>query len=162
MSDIIEFYEGGKPGKCRHLLTDIWTYSFQRLEDGHDYIQWMFPLDEPSVHNLDAPVLTEEDIAIFQASPKLKWRVMTSLHVFMTFLHFTVDAWLVPYDHNHLRITRILKCLMLMGLVNQAEALLEEVNMIVNAARAAGGDENFMRKPQQFWFDAVYGEVEDE
>lgn len=160
MSAIIDFYEGNKPDKCRHFLTDIWTYSFKRLEDGHDYIQWMFPLNEPSAHNLDAPILTDEDITRFQTSPSLKWRLMTSVHVFMMFLHFTVENWINEYDHNHLRITRVLKCLILMGLVNQAEALLEEINIIVNAARKASGDDSFMRKPQQFWFEAVYGEIE--
>jgi hypothetical protein len=156
MSEIIDFYEGKKTS-CRHNLSDIWSYSFERLEDEHDYIQWMFPLNEPSAHNNKAPILTAEDIKTFRESPMLKWRVMTSVHTFMRFLHFTTGAWLCEYDHNHLRITRILKCLMLFGMEKEAEAVLSELRSLVIFHMAYLGDPNFMAKPMNFWFDAVNG-----
>ncbi len=154
MSEIIDFYEGKKTS-CRHNLSDIWSYSFERLEDGHDYIQWMFPLNEPSNHNDDAPILTEEDINVFKKSPLLKWRIMTSVHIFMRFLHFTTDTWVCTYDHNHLRITRMLKCLMLLGMKTEALALFEELSMFVEGYRVFLQEPNFMSKALGFWTEAV-------
>lgn len=154
MSEILDFYEGKKTS-CRHDLSDIWSYSFDRLEGGHDYIQWMFPLNEPSAHNDDAPILTEEDIKTFKETPILQWRVMTSVHTFMRFLHFTTDSWLCQYDHNHLRITRVLKCLMLFGMKAQAVALYEEVMTLVTGYREFLQEPNFMSKAVGFWTEAV-------
>ena len=159
MSEIIKFYDGKKTS-CRHNLSDIWSYSFERLEDGHDYIQWMFPLNEPSAHNNKAPILTAEDIKTFRESPMLKWRVMTSVHTFMRFLHFTTSAWLCEYDHNHLRITRILKCLMLFGMENEAHALFEELTSHVKVYREYLGDPKFMSKATCYWADALGNSLE--
>jgi len=149
MSSILDFYSG-KASECRFLISDVWSFSFQRLEEVHDYIQWIFPLDEPSAHNLSAPVLTKEDIETFRAEPVLRWRLMASVHTYMRFLHFTATQWVTGFDHNHLRITRMLKCLMLMGMEVEAQARFNEVMLItqifpkVNLSTSIG-----------YWRDAI-------
>ena len=155
MSEIIDFYED-KNTSCRHLLSDIWSYSFERLEDEHDYIQWMFPLNESSAHNNKAPILTEEDIKTFRESPILKWRVMTSVHIFMRFLHFNIESWLTEFDHNQLRITRMLKCLMLFDMEHEAKARFKELTMMVKARRIQLQDSNFMNTAVYYWETAVF------
>ena len=158
MSQIIDFYRGYKVNSCRHQLSDIWTFSFQRMEQVHDYIQWMFPLDEPSNHNPEAPILTKEDIEEFKRSPKLRWSLLTSVHTYMRFLDVTPGQWVTEFDHNHLRITRMLKCLMLMGMELEARARLDEVMLIVRSRDA----EETMAKAIGFWREAVDGEEEGE
>ena len=155
-SDIIRFYEDEVV--CRHRLTDIWTYSFHQLEEYHDYIQWMFPLDEPSAHNPNAPLLTKEDIEAFRNSSQLRWRLLTSVHIFMHFLHFRTRYWVSSFDHNQLRITRMLKCLMLLVLEEHARILLDEILLIVDCH---GSDDGKLSARQQmsraigFWEEAV-------
>jgi hypothetical protein len=149
-NDIIKFYSGEKVDTCNHILSEIWTYSFQRLEEGHDYIQWLFPLDEPSAYNLDAPLLTKEDIEALR-EPEMLCRVLLSVHTYMRFLFFTREYWVTKFDHNHLRITRMLKCLKLLGMTHEAHARLREVMLI-----AASTDPNVnLDTAIQFWENAV-------
>lgn len=75
MSAIVDFYrdEKGVANPSGYSLFDI----LHNWEDGdwegvHDFIQWVFPLKEPSNFNPDAPLLTEEDIALFRADDDLK------------------------------------------------------------------------------------------
>lgn len=141
-SPIIAFYRGQAPDAADRLIQDIWRWSDDRLEATHDYIQWLFPLDEPSHVNAQAPLLTEADIATFRQDPTLKKELLKSLLRMLTFYglrchkdetglrvdkadHFTErrENWLHPNNHNHLRITRILKSLSLLGLTQVAQAL---------------------------------------
>ena len=70
MSDLIAFYRGLAPDSEGRTLADLWAFSDREMEDIHDFIQWMFPLREPSRFNPDAPLLTAADIAAFQADPR--------------------------------------------------------------------------------------------
>lgn len=62
------------------------NWSDDKWEFAHDYIQWLFPLKEPSNFNPDAPLLTDEDIVIFKADPELREAVFQSFHRFLKFL----------------------------------------------------------------------------
>lgn len=156
MSEIIKFYEC-KPTSCRHNLVGIWNYSYHQLEQGHDYIQWIFPLDVPSIYHPRAPILTKEDVEIFKNSPVLKWRVLTSVHTFMKFLHATIDTWILGNNHNHLRITRMLKCLVTIGLKSEAVARLNELKLIFDSYQNVNQEPSvFLSDAFCFWYDAVY------
>jgi len=156
MSEILKFYLG-EPSVCKHVLSDIWGYSFKRLEQGHDYIQLLFPLDEPSAHNPDAPVLTEEDIIVFRGSPELQAMVMVSVHTFMRFLFFTRESWLTEFDHNHLRITRVIKCLILFGMNSHALSVFQEVMTMLDTK---GEDYLVSDKSIGFWERAIAPAIE--
>lgn len=134
MSDIINFYHGN-PSSSNHVLEEIWNYTLKELEMNHDYIQWMFPLNEASKCQPNSPVLTDEDIAKFRVSRKLKLKLLRSVRVFMNFLRETIDTWMVCFDHNHLRITRMLRCLVIMGLEYEAYARLQEIRMMIVEAQ---------------------------
>ena len=60
--DLIEFYRGIAPDSEGRTLADLWAFSDDEMEEVHDFIQWMFPLREPSRFNPDAPLLTDEDV----------------------------------------------------------------------------------------------------
>ena len=64
-SRVLEFYRGHGRDHRGRLLADILGFDFYELEFHHDYIQWLFPLPEPSGANASAPLLTDEDIAAF-------------------------------------------------------------------------------------------------
>ncbi len=142
MDAILEFYRGASlPSGLR--LVDVWGWSFDQLEDAHDYIQWVFPLDTESASDPDAPVLTEETQRAFAWDDVLKDRVQKSLAVMLRFyglerLVLPDDklvviraitfpdrrgVWIWPNNHNHMRLTRILRSLRLLGLKKDAHAL---------------------------------------
>jgi hypothetical protein len=134
-SRILEFYRLEQPDSEGRMLEDYWGWGNDTLEHVHDFIQWMFPLDEPSAVNPDAPLVTKEDQAAFRREPLLQTSMRRSLNVFLNFLglemrrdgqvvqqpHFDqrISLWRVS-NHNWLRITRMLKSLRLLGFEKEA------------------------------------------
>lgn len=139
MSRLVNFYRGESTDSEGRFLKELWGWTDDELEAVHDFIQWMFPLPEPSQFNPDAPLLTEEDIAAFRRDPVLPANLRRSFERFLTFLGLSLtangqvveganltararDVWSYP-NHNWLRITRVLRCLRLLGLEAEALAL---------------------------------------
>ncbi len=116
---IIGFLSGEAPDSEGRYLSDIQKWSDARLESAHDFIQWMFPLTEPSHVNQDAPVLDRETIAEIRSRPELMEAVRASFRCMQNFYERSWH-WVTPANHNHLRITRILTCLMLLGFKTEA------------------------------------------
>ncbi|MFC7379088.1 opioid growth factor receptor-related protein [Brevundimonas sp. GCM10030266] len=83
------------------------------LEQNHDYIQWLFPLTEPSGAVPDAPVLTTEEVAAI-AHSSIAQIVLAGATDRMASFYRDTDRWLRAEDHNHLRITRIIRSLRLL------------------------------------------------
>src|SRR5262245_14689422 len=127
MSRLLEFYRGEKPDVEGRMLADILAMDDEGMEEVHDFIQWLYPLPEPSRCNPDAPLLTAEDITAFRADPLLRANLRKSFERILAFLGLTMtetgevtlaanfaervpDIWSGP-NHNWLRITRILRCL---------------------------------------------------
>jgi hypothetical protein len=142
----VQFYLGEPDSKGRYL-NDILKWSDEELEKTHDYIQWMFPLPEPSQFNHDAPVLNEFEIELFKSSAFLRKKLSESVVKFTSFLESTSKTWLVEYNHNHLRITRMLRCLCVLGMRTTAETLL---NKMVFKASGIVSDTSI-----KFWQHAV-------
>jgi hypothetical protein len=138
MSQLLDFYRLEARDSEGRTLDEIWAWSDEVLEQCHDFIQWMFPLDEPSAFNADAPLVTQEDQAAFRREPQLQTAMRRSLSVFLAFLGLAVadDGRVIRttnfnqrlavwkyLNHNWLRITRVLKSLRLLGFENEASAL---------------------------------------
>jgi hypothetical protein len=143
MNKLLDFYAGGKPDDRGRFLRDIQEWPDERLESVHDFIQWMFPLLQPSGANPDAPVLDRETIMAFRSRPDLQANLETSFARMLRFygldLHPGPEVkiirasnfaersknWLRPGNHNHLRITRILSSLRLLGREADARAFYD-------------------------------------
>ncbi len=144
---LLTFYLDQSPDHAGRFLHDLWAFSLEELEYHHDFIQWLFPLDTPSPVNPDAPTLDPQTIAAFRGSPQHKQNL---LHSFDLMLHFyglgrvngaviradnfsaRTPNWLRKGNHNHLRLTRILRCLHLLGLEEDSAALLKCLIHIAN------------------------------
>jgi len=140
---IVEFYSGGIPDDRGRYLRDIQQWPDVRLESVHDFIQWMFPLREQSGVNPDAPLLDAATIAEFRSRPELQENLRQSWLRMLKFYGLAASSdpswivtpaanfreraknWMRPYNHNHLRITRILKCLRALGLDEEARAFFD-------------------------------------
>src|SRR5215471_11288802 len=108
----VSFLKGEGRDHRGRSFEDVLGFDDSQLERSHDYIQWLFPLPEASRFNADAPVLTPEALAELAASPAAKDNLMRARDRMLAFYR-TNDHWLTPFDHNHLRITRIIRCLAL-------------------------------------------------
>lgn len=164
MSQLIDFYRGEGADAEGRRLDDILTWRDNMLEAVHDFIQWLFPLPEPSRFNPDAPLLTPDDIAAFRRDPALRANLLRSFQRILTFLGLQLrdDGEVVEGDfvrieqvfgyqnHNWLRITRILRSLHLLGLGAEAQALYRRLEDFHTRRRFPIGDDTF-----RYWTGAV-------
>lgn len=102
MSEIIEFYRNESDARGVGWFTDIVNrWSDEHWERSHDFIQWLFPLKTPSNFNPDAPLLTDEDIALL-SDPKSKALEANIFHAFQRFLRFLGLRGEFVFDNNNL------------------------------------------------------------
>lgn len=169
-SMIVPFYLGEKTDLEGRKIQQIWTWDFEELECAHDYIQWLFPITEKSHFNPNAPIVDRQVILAFREDPRLQQNLLQSFSVMLRLygLMTTRDAegkvvveksddyvhrkqeWVNMLDHNYLRITRILKCLMAFGLKGEAQAFYECLSQIYREDSEQIGGETL-----QYWTDAV-------
>jgi hypothetical protein len=167
-SPIVEFYRGGGVDHRGRTLAHILTFDDRELESTHDYIQWLFPLSEPSAFNAQAPLLSGADITFISAAAELQSKVVESFERMLAFYGFELTKdqgglkvrkaarfeqramnWRTFGNHNYLRITRILKSLRLLGLPRHADAFLEALEAVYGEAPALMGDRTI-----SFWRSA--------
>ncbi|ELR04492.1 hypothetical protein GMDG_09060, partial [Pseudogymnoascus destructans 20631-21] len=118
-SPIVAFLEGEGVDAGGRTVFDVLAMDNAALEQTHDFIQWLFPLPEPSGAVPDAPVLMPADIHAIRDSELAPIALAGGTDRMASFYRATHD-WLMPNDHNHRRITRIIRSLRL--LVGDAEA----------------------------------------
>ncbi len=132
---IVAFYSGkGTDHKGRRLET-VLAFSDDELEGIHDYVQWLFPLEESSSANPSAPLVDVATKAAFRSRGGLRRNLCRACARMLAFYGLRCDGkdgvctsvyggpnsaerrghWLVPGNHNHLRLTRMLKSLRLLG-----------------------------------------------
>ena len=114
-------------------FADVISFDDGWLEQSHDYIQWLFPLPEESRFNPNAPVLDVETLSKFAASPLAKINLGRARDRMLAFYRSN-DHWLRGFDHNHLRITRIIRCLRLVLGRDEAQSFHDEISALVAAA----------------------------
>ena len=185
MSNLTDYYRGEAKDSEGRTLQDAWAL-YNDFETCHDFIQFLFPLPEPSIFNPNAPLLSEDDIKIFKADPEIRENLIHSTELFMKFLgmelsveskykgrkHTVLDVAVEfdsddiehevteevfdrlfiqgkvgvkprlvtfnfrnrnrifgEFNHNHLRMTRMLLCLTLCGL----EKVSKEIHKFLKA-----------------------------
>ena len=132
---IVAFLEGEGPDGRGRTLFEVLAFDNAALERTHDFIQWLFPLREPSTAVPDAPVLTPDDIETIQNSTMAQCALAAATDRMEAFYRATHD-WMMPNDHNHLRITRIIRSLRLLRGDDEADAFRASILSLVEAARA--------------------------
>ena len=113
------FLKGSSKDSCQRTLVFVLSQDDNYWENTHDFIQWLFPLTEVSRSVRNAPVLTGDEIKQIRESETAQANIQRSLLRYKEFLAGTTK-WRSGYDHNHLRISRVIKSLRL--LVNDEAA----------------------------------------
>ena len=158
---ILVFYHGGEDMYGRSLA-EMLAYDDEKMEECHDYVQWIWPLHQPSAYARDAPVLDRGTAAALAASPMarrggraalVRFAAFWGLGVFGLDMNATKLAhWCVPGNHNLLRVTRVLRSSRLLGLDNDAVAFAAAVN-----TAAASVEVRLPVRTLGFWSRAATG-----
>ena len=148
MINIVGFLEGKTPDHRGRMLSMLCKQTDNDAETNHDYIQWMFPLDEPSQAVNGAPVLSDFDIDEIKENRLAIENLEKSARWFLGFLERN-DHWITNYDHNHLRITRVIKSLRLLASDEAADEFRDKVIAL------AGDNLNLVdEEARDFWNSA--------
>ena len=110
---VVRFLEGLTTDGRGKQITEILDQDDWFWENNNDFIQWLFPLDEESSAVRNSPVLNEQEIELIRASEAARGSLLASTDRYKVFLLNTTQ-WKNSYDHNHLRITRVIKSLRLL------------------------------------------------
>jgi hypothetical protein len=173
---ILDFYGGEGVDDSGRKWSEIVAWPDDELEQVHDFIQWLFPLPERSGANPSAPVLDQSVIQAFRASPELQDRLRTSYWRMLRFYGLAFEAgetprvrraanftsrarnWLSANNHNHLRLTRILRSLQLLGLDSEAKALFSCLSGIYEE-EVQRGESRIAPRTWRFWAAAAFGDL---
>lgn len=137
----------GPDGRGR-LIDAVLGFSDEELEAAHDYIQWLFPLPERSSAQPQAPVLTGPAIQSIKTDRRALGNLARATERMLRFYRDTA-WWLRPYDHNHLRITRIIRSLNLLAGPGEARRFHREILALHEAAGAPVNDRSL-----RYWAEA--------
>ncbi|PKG48468.1 hypothetical protein CXF87_17950 [Halomonas sp. MES3-P3E] len=161
---LIAFYRGEGHDHKGRLLEEIWSLSPFWLEHTHDYIQWLFPIPEAGRFNGFAPLLTPTVKTAFEGSDIMRQHQQRSLEVMLDFFGLTREEngivaqptlampthiWLKAGGHNHLRISRIIRSLVLCHQPDLARAFQQAV-MEIGIKQGVVSDTSI-----QFWREAI-------
>jgi len=147
--NLINFYRNLGPDSEGRFIHDILQQDDEWWDGCHDHIQWVFPLNDASLFNRNAPILDNDTIKIFQQDKVIHAQATAAVLRYMRFLGFTVghnghsfefddseetvekfSIWVRKADHNHLRITRMLKFLKLIKLDHLADKVFEALSAV--------------------------------
>lgn len=137
---LIAFYAGTGTDHRGRTFNGILSFSNTELETCHDYLQWLFPLCDPSPYSPDAPTVTEEVLQAFRTNEVLQQRMHQAFLCIMDFYGLVVRQspqgievlhpedvhslhWFTANNHNFRRLARIMASLKLLGLECQAASL---------------------------------------
>jgi hypothetical protein len=150
----------------RRTLDQALAWDDETLENTHDFIQWWFPLTEPSAFNSHAPVASRVEFEELGSNERVRAGVERAMHRMLSFYGLRQEAsgeikksdgwdqrcrnWAFKQSHNDLRITRILKSLCLLGHRAHAEALFVALEVIIREER-----DQSCQLPLRFWRDAL-------
>ena len=156
---LVRFYDPTSKGKDYRgrTLSQILSWSDEKLEASHDYIQYLFPLPEHSPYNYSAPIVNREVFNAFRSRPEIRAQLRKALARMLKFYGFKFNhpegcheeiivadppihnqKWVRKFDHNHLRITRILRSLRILGLEKEADMFFKMLYWMTESLKCEG------------------------
>ena len=147
--DIYKFLKGLEPDDQGRLIHQIWNFSDIEIERTHDFIQRLFPLNEPSAMSLNKfyikdPALIER----IRIDPTIVNNLIASKNFFLGFLSRN-DQWQRHHNHNQLRITRVIKSLLLLLSRDDAESFHQDVISLIHS------NSLIPTKAYEYWSNAL-------
>jgi hypothetical protein len=149
-SPITRFFLGQAVHSTGRTLDQILSMKDSDLARAHNVIQWLFPVDSPSVYWINAPFLSKGEVALFRRNPRLR---RNYIHAFNRYIglfrmknlgdriEISPDynagrPWLYPNSHSFEVITTILESWKLLWFRKEANHLLKA---LIDVNRRQGG-----------------------
>ena len=129
-------------------LEEIWSYSDHEIAHTHDFIQVVFPLNKPSSSSFHGYYL-DDDLLIekIKTNRLINQNLIKSSQWFLCFLKRN-NEWRKPYNHHHLRITRVIGSLRLLVSDEEADRFYQNILGLIK-------DNNYInKKTLVFWENA--------
>ena len=118
--DLYKFLKNEERDFQYRFLEDIWNFSDDEIENYHNFIQLLFPLDKPSEAVDNNIYLSDTNLILkIKNDEIIKTNIIKSKYWLIAFLERN-NEWKSYSNHNQLRITRIIECLRL--LISDEEA----------------------------------------
>ena len=168
---LVRFYDPAiaAPDAKGRTLATILAWDDTKLERCHDYIQVIFPLPEKSAFGWSAPVIDRATFETFRSRSELRASLKDSLVRILKFYGFyhqvtsegsqiirssnfseVARNWVTRMDHNHLRITRIIRSLRVLGLEPEAQAFYAALDEVYHKYKGRIG-----QRSMEFWTRAA-------
>ena len=130
--DYLDFLSNGGVDFKGRTLEMIWSFTDEQIESIHDFVQIIFPLDKPSESTFHGYYLSSQEIINkIKGNQAAKENILKSSKWYFSFLKRNIWLWNRKYDHNQLRITRVIECLRLLVSDEEADKFYENVLKII-------------------------------
>ena len=155
------FLAGLENDSKNRSIEEILAYTDEQLEQGHDYIQEVFPTKSLSMFHLIKPI-TDKDLSSFYQNEQAKENVRTMYRRMLVFWKIDGDRykewgskaperlWNKEGDHNHLRMTRVLKSLKLLHLDEEYEDFSKRIREMLQDPGV-----NLSVRTRKIWLDSI-------
>lgn len=163
---LADFYAGIAPTSSGLFFEDFLEMTDDELEECHDFIQWVFPLPVPSKFNPDAPLLTNDELEKIKRSNNIEAAFTKMMNFYglgysdRSEVNPSKWKWVRKNDHNFLRLTRILRFLVLTGRMEEAHVLFQQLSIlhqltITDAVYANAEESVISERTMEFWKEAI-------
>lgn len=138
--NIHKFYSEQRPDNDGYFFSDILLFNKAQFEMNHHFMQWLFPIETFSLYNLTGPVLSKTEVKELKENPVITENMLQALEFVCDMYGLEIKEknglqiipktnfdgyWLTKNNHNHLRLTRIIKSLCYAGHDQYAKALCD-------------------------------------
>lgn len=164
--DYTAFLEGRQTDDKGRTIDSILRWSNLRLELSHNYIQRVFPTDESSKYARSLKPISPSDISSLVKSEASKNNIRKA-YIRMLSLWKLDDEnykrkiyryWNHRNNHNHLRITRILKCFKLIQMNDELKDFSIRLSYLLNNDHGL----KISKKTEDYWRDNLYKKMGNE
>lgn len=162
--DYVTFFEGRTTDDKGRTITDILQYNTVRLECLHDYIQRIFPLQEASKFS-DAQQITDSEIDAIAKSKAARTNIQALYQKMLQFWKIDDERiarwgkltpmrlWNMPNNHNHLRMTRVLKSLKLLRMEQEYMDFSNRISCLLSMHKV--GLAHISKKTANIWAENI-------
>ena len=147
--DIYLFLKGFGTDDRGRTLQSIWDFDDQTIDTCHNFIQKIFPTNEQSTHSLNTFFIdSNELIDHIRIDPRAAKNLLISKDWFLAYLSRN-NSWQYGYNHNQLRVTRVIKSLLLLVSRVEAQLFCSSVHELIKA------DSNIPAITYDYWMAAL-------
>lgn len=133
--------------------SDVLNKPNDYLESTHNWVQYVFPTDKKSKYNKSAPTIPLEELALLRKDKRIISNLQKAYERILDFYDNKYEdvKWITKNNHNFKRITRIIRCLRLFGLDDEANTFFTMIREKVAHEEAVSGKTIVSPKTIEYW-----------